>query len=169
MVPKSFAIKPIRFFLEKQFFFTFKLKWNTKKTDIDNIMYRKWLPATLRSLKNCKNFFSDSSGSCSKSHYTGNHIVGDFKQIVTKVFWEVKYGIEGKPGRITIKKEINGQIMWLDVSKCFGSQCQPQDCQKILKRKCLIGGEDFFIFCGLLGKHELYYNYNLLMDFKKIT
>ena len=35
----------------KLFFFTLKLKWNTRKTDIDNIMYRKWLPATVRSLK----------------------------------------------------------------------------------------------------------------------
>ena len=43
----------------------------------------------------------------------------------------MEYCIDGKPGRITIKKEINGQTIWLDVSKCFGSQCQHQDCEKI--------------------------------------
>ena len=43
----------------------------------------------------------------------------------------MEYCIDGKPGRITIKKEINGQTIWLDVSKCFGSQCKNQDCEKI--------------------------------------
>ena len=82
--------------------------------------------------KNCKNFFSGSaSGSCSKTHFTGTHITGDFTKIHTKVSWEMEYCIDGKPGRITIRKEINGETIWLDVSKCFGSQCQPQDCQKI--------------------------------------
>ena len=102
-------------------------------------MYQKWLPATVRSLKTieiAKKFFSES-GSCSKTEFTGTHITGDFAKIHTKVSWEMECSIDGKPGRITIRKEINGQTVWLDVSKCLGSQCQNkilfgQDCQKIL-------------------------------------
>ena len=80
---------------------------------------------------NCKNVFSES-GNCLKTEFTGTHITGDFAKIHTKVSWEMECSIDGKPGRITIRKEINGQTVWLDVSKCLGSQCQQHpDCQKI--------------------------------------
>ena len=81
--------------------------------------------------KICRNF--SESGNCSKTEFTGTHITGDFAEIHTKVSWEMECSIDGrKPGRITIRKEINGQTVWLDVSKCLGSQCQQHpDCQKI--------------------------------------